>query len=80
MRIRPEISEKIGALAETMERSKSWVIEKALEEYLAAQAWQVAEIKEGIAEADSGRLVAHEAVSAWVDSWGRGRKKRRPQA
>jgi predicted transcriptional regulator len=56
------------------------VIEKALEDYLAVQAWQIAEIKEGIAEADAGRLVPHEKVAAWVDSWSRAKRKRRPRA
>jgi len=79
LRIRPDLSERIGTLAATLERPKSWVIEKALEEYLAVQAWQIAEIKEGIAEADAGRLVPHEKVAAWVDSWSRAKRKRRPR-
>lgn len=80
LRIRPDLSERIGTLAATLERPKSWVIEKALEDYLAVQAWQIAEIKEGIAEADAGRLVPHEKVAAWVDSWRRAKRKRRPRA
>ena len=79
LRIRPDLSERIGTLAATLERSKSWVIEKALEDYLAVQAWQIAEVKEGIAEADAGRLVPHEKVAAWVDSWRRAKRKRRPR-
>ena len=32
---------------------------------------QVAAIDAGIAAADAGRVVAHEDVVAWVQSWGR---------
>lgn len=36
-----------------------------------ARAWQSAAIEEGIKAADEGRVVDHEEVAAWVQSWGR---------
>ena len=80
VRIRPDLSQRVEALADSIDRPKSWVVEKALEEYLETQAWQVEEIKKGVAEADAGKLVPHEAVDAWVGSWGRRREKRRPRS
>ena len=44
-----EIVEKIGSLANAMERPKNWVIEDALKQYLAEQAWQI----EGINQAQT---------------------------
>jgi predicted transcriptional regulator len=34
-------------------------------------AWQVQAIEQGLADANAGRVVAHERVIAWVNSWGR---------
>jgi len=80
VRIRPDLSEKVEALASAIDRSKSWVVERALEEYLETQAWQISEIQKGVAEADAGKLVPHDEVETWVDSWGRSREKRRPHS
>jgi predicted transcriptional regulator len=35
-----------------------------------AEAWQVAEVRAGIAELDAGETVSHEEVSEWLRSWG----------
>lgn len=47
IRTAPEIEEQLNAVAKAMERSRNWVIEEALKQYLATQAWQV----EGILQA-----------------------------
>lgn len=80
VRIRPELSDKIEILAGVLDRPKSWVIEKALEEYIAIQDWQIQTIKDGLAEANAGKLVSHEAVKQWVDSWGQPKEKPRPRS
>ncbi len=69
VRLHPELSEQVTAIAAALDRPKSWVIEQAVKDYVALQAWQLAAIGEGIRAADEGRLVAHEDVVAWVKSW-----------
>jgi len=69
-RLQPEINEELGRVATSMDRPKSWVIERAVKDYLELQAWQLAAIDAGIADADAGNLVPHEDVVAWVKSWG----------
>jgi len=69
VRLRPELNEQVSAIAAALDRPKSWVIEQAVADYVAAQAWQLAAIDAGIAAADSGRVVDHEDVLAWVRSW-----------
>jgi predicted transcriptional regulator len=69
IRLQPELNDQLTAIAMSFDRPKSWVIEQAIRDYLAAQAWQLAAIEEGIAAADAGRVVAHEKVAAWVASW-----------
>ncbi len=40
-------------LAESMERSKSFIMEDALKNYIAVNSWQVDHIKKALAEADN---------------------------
>lgn len=80
VRIRPDLSDKIELLAGILDRPKSWVIEKALEEYIAVQEWQIRTIQEGLVEADAGKLVSHDAVKQWAQSWGQPKEKPRPRS
>ena len=67
VRLQAGLNERLTAIA--FDRPKAWVIEQAIRDYLAVQAWQLAAIEEGIAAADAGRLVSHEDVATWVKSW-----------
>jgi predicted transcriptional regulator len=71
IRLEPEVNEQVTSLASILDRPKSWVIEQAVKDYVAVQQWQLAAIDEGIQVADAGRLVSHDDVSAWVESWGK---------
>ena len=57
-------------LARSTERPKAWLLEQALDEYLLDQAWQIEAIEEGIADAEAGRMIPHERVVEWLESWG----------
>jgi predicted transcriptional regulator len=69
VRLTPAIHDQVAALAAAMDRPKSWVIEQAIADYVAVQAWQLAAIDEGLQAADEGRVVSHAEVEAWVRSW-----------
>ena len=68
IRTNPELAEKIAALASAMERSRNWVIEEALKQYVEAQAWQMAGIKAAIASLDKGDGIPHEQVMAEAET------------
>lgn len=70
-RVSPEKAAELQSLAETTDRSKSWLLEQALERYLEEQAWQLAKIDEGLADLEAGRVIEHERVVAWLKSWGK---------
>jgi predicted transcriptional regulator len=70
IRLQPALNDQVGALAAAMDRPKSWVIEQAIKDFVAAQSWQIAAMEEGVRAADEGRTAAHEDVAAWVKSWG----------
>ncbi len=69
IRIRPELNEEIEALATAMDRPKSWVCERALEDFVALQKWQIGEIQKGLAEADAGEFATQEEVEATFAKW-----------
>ena len=71
VRLEPALNDQVTAIATALDRPKSWVIEQAVRDFVAVQEWQLAAIDEGIRAADAGRVVAHEGVVAWVQSWGR---------
>jgi predicted transcriptional regulator len=71
IRLKPEISKKLEALARDMKRSKAYLASEAIEAYVDLNAWQVAHIKEALEEDESGAPgVPHEKVVEWMESWG----------
>src|SRR5437588_419431 len=71
VRLNPEVSEKLEALARNMKRSKGYLASEAIETYVDLNAWQVAHIKEALEEDESGAPgVPHQQVVAWMESWG----------
>jgi len=70
VRLSTTLNDRVAAVAAALDRPKSWVIEQAVEDFVATQEWHLAAIEEGIRAADAGRVVAHEDVVAWVKSWG----------
>lgn len=53
VRVNPETRNRLDNLARITRRSKSFVIEEALEQYLAVNEWQIKGIKEALSEAES---------------------------
>jgi predicted transcriptional regulator len=71
-----ELATKVAALATAMERSRNWVIEDALRQYVEAQAWQIDGIKAAIASLDRGEGIPHEQVMAEMEALLPGRATR----
>lgn len=71
LRVSEAKAREIEALAKATDRSKSWLLEQALDAYLETQSWQIARIERGLAEIERGEAVAHEDVTEWLSGWGR---------
>ena len=52
----------IDALATALDRSRNYLINQALQQYVERNAWQVARIQAGIKDADAGRVTPAETV------------------
>jgi len=64
IRAAKEVINEIDALAAAMDRSRNYVVNQALRQYLETNAWQIERIKEGLAAARDGRVRPAEDVFA----------------
>ena len=64
-----ELIAQFSALAEATDRSRTYLINQAMEEYIAREAWQVAQIKEALKETDAGGFASDEDVAALDAKW-----------
>ena len=58
LRVSNKTKTKLNKLAETTQRSKSYLAAEAIERYLEVEAWQIKEIKQAVKEADNGDFVS----------------------
>lgn len=64
IRLDDEMLAKLDALAADTDRSRNWIATKAIESYVELNAWQIEQIKAGIAEADRGEFATEEELDA----------------
>lgn len=63
LRIDEATLEALDRLAEKTDRSRNWLVSKAIEEYISLNAWQIAKTEAGIAAADLGDFANDEDVA-----------------
>ena len=59
----------LDALADSMDRDRSYLLSEAVAVFLQTQQWQLEQIEAGIAEADAGQVVDHRKVKAMAAKW-----------
>ena len=69
LRLPDEMADALANLAKATGRSKSFLAIDALRDYLAREAWQIAEIQKALDEADSGDFATEEEVAATLNKW-----------
>lgn len=72
VRVPSAIAKRLAMLAESTERSTFYVAAEAIEAFVTLQEWQVEVIRQGLAEADEGKLIPHEEALARLSRWKRG--------
>jgi len=73
VRIQSHLSEPLEKIAAKLHRSKSSIINQAIEEFLEHERQEQLRWQETLAALESirhGQVVSGEAVHAWLDSWG----------
>lgn len=73
VRLQPEVEESLEVMSGKLHRTKSWLINQALREFIRRQEqeqlrWQ--ETLQAMESVAQGKVVSGEAVHAWLRSWG----------
>lgn len=55
--------EALDRLAKQTDRSRSWLVSRAVEDYVALNEWQIAKIREGLADADRGDFASDQEMA-----------------
>ncbi|VAW79708.1 hypothetical protein MNBD_GAMMA13-1058 [hydrothermal vent metagenome] len=82
IRLQPEIERPLENLATKLDRSKNYIINQAIKEYLerkgtAEQRWT--ETLEAIDSVKSGKIIDETEVHEWLKSWGSNNELKPPK-
>lgn len=81
VKISPEIRDRLERLGEIKHRSPHWLMKEAITRYLEQEEYNEAINQETLnrwQEAEQGKVISHQAVSQWLDTWGLDEKSDRP--
>ena len=70
VRMDDAVLERVDGLARVLSRSRTWVIQHAVERYLDYEEWFVREVEQGLKEVDRGEVATQEQVAAAFGKWG----------
>jgi predicted transcriptional regulator len=70
-RLESEKVEALDALADSMDRNRTYLLGEAVQAYLEIQRWHLEQIQAGIADADAGRVIDHHRVKSMGAKWRR---------
>ncbi len=71
LRLDPKLRQDLDQLAEATQRSRSFLMTEAVREYVALNAWQIAETRRAVAEADAGDFADDRMVQRTLKKWSR---------
>jgi predicted transcriptional regulator len=67
--MRPEVQQKLEKIATRLDRSRNWLINQAIEQYLEVYDWQAVRIRERLHQAEQGgTFLPHEQVMQRLDA------------
>ncbi|MCW1844217.1 CopG family ribbon-helix-helix protein [Prosthecomicrobium hirschii] len=69
VRVPDETAEKLDQLAEKLDRSRAYMAAQAIEDFVAREEWQLAEIEAGLAEADRGEFATASEVAGVIGKY-----------
>ena len=69
IRLDDDVKDRLDRLAESTQRSKSFLAAEAIREFVENNEWQIAEIQAALKEADAGDFASDKDVAALADKW-----------
>ena len=82
VRMPDDLLQQLDSTATRLRRSKGWIINDAVREYLEREDLRQRrdeETREAMAELDAGQVVDGDEVLAWIDSWGSENEREPPR-
>src|SRR5690554_6117521 len=82
IRLADDIDKPLEFLASKLDRSKNYLINQAIKEFLARQSVEESRWADTLAALESikaGKSIAEADVNAWLNSWGTGERKEPPK-
>lgn len=73
VRLQPEVENGLAAMADKLHRSKNWLVNQAIREFVARQELEQSRWSETLAAMESvtqGKVASGQDVHAWLASWG----------
>lgn len=70
VRIDDNVLDRVDGLATDLSRSRSWVINQAIKQFLDYEEWFVQEVKDGLKEVENGEIATPEEAAARFRKWG----------
>ena len=72
IRLDDEVLRKLDALTKATERSRSWLMAHAVEQYVQHEAWQVEAIQGTLETIRQGKatFASDEETTRWLETWG----------
>ncbi len=70
IRLDDDLKLRLEKLADTTNRSKSFLATEAIRDFVELNEWQVQEIKAAVTEADKGEFATEDAVAGVFKKWG----------
>lgn len=64
VRLTDETAARLDQLAQKQDRSRAYMAARAIEDFVAREEWQLAEIEAGLAEAESGQFASADDVAS----------------
>ena len=82
VRLSDEIDKPLDLLAKKLDRSKNYLINQAIKEFLVKQSledsrWQ--DTLEALESIKSGKTIDEEDINSWLNTWGTGNRKSQPK-
>ncbi len=82
VRMPDDLLEHLEEIAARLRRSKGWIINDAVREYLEREErrrQRLLETQEALADLDADRVIDGDGVLEWVDSWGTPEEREPPR-
>ena len=69
IRMEDAVLDRVDSMAKSVNRSRTWVINQAVERFLSYEEWFIQEVQSGIDEVANSEIAAHEKVEERFAKW-----------